>query len=224
MSTDAPQDTLNIPSYPTVVVAGTLLLFSLLFAVIWLYQYKWAPSAFENTWLASQRTPPQRGVAPLDDDTVITLQRTQCFGSCPAYQVSIFGSGRVEFSGEAFVCEKGSATAQIDPASIQTLLKGLDTVAFDRMPNYMHEDATDAPTATVTLKRLTGLHVVRHYRGDDSAPRLLNWIEDRIDEVAGSAPWTGVREHHGRYCIEKDGSIRRLAGPFVLLHSPGTAI
>jgi hypothetical protein len=208
MSTDAPQDTLDIPSYPTVVVAGTLLLFSLLFAVIWLYQYKSAPSEFENTWLASQRIPPQPGLAPLNDDTVITLQRARCFGRCPAYEVSIFGSGRVEFNGEAFVCEKGPATAQIDPASIQTLLKGLAIVGFDNMPNYTREDATDAPTATVTLKRSTGLHVVHHYHGDGSAPRLLNWIEDRIDVVAGSAPWTGVREHHGRYCIEKDGTQR----------------
>jgi Domain of unknown function (DUF6438) len=203
MSADAPQDTLDIPSYPTVVVAGTLLLFSLLFAVIWLYQYKWAPSEFENTWLASQRTPPQQGLAPLDDETVITLQRTQCFGSCPAYQISIFGSGRVEFNGEAFVCEKGRATAQIDPASMQTLLKGLDMVAFNAMPNYIREDATDAPTATVTLKRPTGLHAVRHYHGDSAAPRLLNWIEDRIDEIAGSALWVGGVNHNRGYCVEK---------------------
>ena len=211
MSTDASeQDPLDIPSYPTAVVASTLLLFSLLFAVMWLYQYKLAPSAFENTWLASQRTPPQQGSAPLDDDTVIILQRTRCFGRCPAYQVSIFGSGRVEFNGEAFVCEKGPTTAQIDPATIQTLLKGLDIVGFDGMPNYTREDATDAPTAIVTLERPTGLHSVRHYSGDGSAPRLLNWIEDRIDEVAGSAPWTGVHEHHGRYCIEKGGTKRRI--------------
>jgi Domain of unknown function (DUF6438) len=208
MSTDAPQDTLDIPSYPTVVVAGTLLLFSLLFAVIWLYEYKWAPSAFENTWLASQRISSQPGPQDLDDDTMISLQRAQCFGSCPAYQISIFGSGRVEFRGDAFVCEKGAARAQIDSASIQTLLKGLAIVAFDNMPNYTREDATDAPTVTVTLKRPTGLHVVRHYHGDSTAPRLLNWIEDRIDVVAGSAPWTGVQDHHGRYCIEKDGTKR----------------
>jgi hypothetical protein len=206
VSTDAPQETFEIPSYPAIVVAGTLLLFSLLFAVIWLYQYEWAPSEFENSWLATQHTPPQQGLPPLDDDTVIALHRMRCMGTCPAYQLSIFGSGRVEFNGEAFVCEKGPATAQIDPASIQTLLKGLATVGFDNMPNYTREDVTDAPTATVTLKRPTGLHIVHHYHGDDSAPRLLNWIEDRIDEVAGSAPWTGVHEHHGRYCIEKDGT------------------
>jgi hypothetical protein len=93
MSTDAPQETLYIPSYPAIVVAWTLLVFSLLFAVIWLYQYKWAPSEFENIWLASQRQAPQPGLAPPNDDTVISLQRTQCFGSCPAYQVSISGSG-----------------------------------------------------------------------------------------------------------------------------------
>jgi hypothetical protein len=205
MSTDAPQqDPLDIPSYPTVVVASTLLLFSLLFAVIWLYQSKWAPSAFENAWLASQRIPPRPGLKPLNDDTVITLQRTRCFGRCSAYQVSIFGSGRVEFNGEAFVCKKGPATAQIDPGLIQTLLKGLDIVAFDRMPNYTREDATDAPTATVTLKRPTGQHVVRHYRGDSSAPRVLSWIEDRVDEVAGSATWVGGVNYYRGYCVEKD--------------------
>jgi Domain of unknown function (DUF6438) len=210
MSTDAPPDTLDIPSYPIVVVAGTLLLFALCFGTIWLYQYKWAPNAFENTWLASQRAPPQQGLAPLDDDTVITLHRMRCMGTCPAYQLSIFGSGRVEFNGEAFVCKNGRATTQIDPASIQTLLKGLTIVGFDKMPNYTREEATDAPTMTVTLKRPTGLHVVRHYRGDGSAPRLLSWIEDRIDEVAVSAPWTGVQDHRGRYCIENDGTKRRI--------------
>ena len=37
--------------------------------------------------------------------------------------------------------------------------------------------------------RPPGGHVVHHYQGDDAAPRLLKWIEDRIDEVSGSATW-----------------------------------
>ncbi len=40
-------------------------------------------------------------------DVVITLERTQCFGSCPVYKLTVYGDGRVVYEGGGFVKIKG---------------------------------------------------------------------------------------------------------------------
>jgi hypothetical protein len=209
MSTDAPlQESPFIPGISALVVASALAVAGLFWGIVWLYESKLAPGSREAIWLESQRNAPQPVGAPLDDDTVITLARTRCFGSCPAYKVSIYGSGRVDFDGQAFVCEKAPAPAQIDRSSVRQLVNGLIAVDFDGMPSYTQEDATDGYTATVTLSRRNHVHAVRHYHGSASAPRLLSWIENRVDEVSGSSAWTGTLVEGVRVCTHKVGATR----------------
>jgi len=209
MSTDAPpQEPLFIPGISAVVVASVLTVAALFCSIVWLYESKLAPSRREAIWLDSQRNAPEPVGAPLEDDTVITLARTRCFGSCPAYKVSIYGSGRVEFNGQAFVCEKAPAPAQIDRASVRQLVNGLIAVDFDGIPSYTQEDATDGYTATVTLSRRNQFHAVRHYHGSATASRLLSWIENRVDEMSGSSAWTGTLAQGVRICTQKDGTTR----------------
>jgi Domain of unknown function (DUF6438) len=211
MSTDAPpQESLFVPGVSAVVVASVLTVAALFCGIVWLYESKLAPSRREAIWLDSQRNAPEAVGAPLEDDTVITLARTRCFGSCPAYNISIHGSGRVEFNGQAFVCEMAPAPVQIDRSSVRQLVNGLVAVDFDGIPSYIQEDATDGYTATVTLSRRNHVHAVRHYHGSASAPRLLSWIENRIDEISGSSAWTGTLVQGVRICTPKDGTTRQI--------------
>ena len=52
------------------------------------------------------------GLAALSDDDLktltIRLERSQCYGSCPAYAVAIHGDGRVEYVGNKNVKVKES--------------------------------------------------------------------------------------------------------------------
>ena len=53
-----------------------------------------------------------RATSPAGAVTV-TMQRTTCFGPCPAYRVALADDGKVTFTGIAFVQTKGTISAQL---------------------------------------------------------------------------------------------------------------
>ena len=55
---------------------------------------------------------------PPSDITAIQLQRTPCFGSCPAYTLRLTADGRARFSGDDMRTHKGELAAQIDFRSL----------------------------------------------------------------------------------------------------------
>jgi uncharacterized protein DUF6438 len=144
-------------------------------------------------------TPPVEGSAQTGvDGAAITLERTACFGSCPVYRVSVFPSGQVTYEGKAHVRRVGSASGQIPQLQLDALLEEIDRSGyFTFAPRYTTGQpacgryATDAPSVitSVTLRGRT--HRVEHDYGCGSAPGALVILEQRIDEVAGSAQWTG---------------------------------
>ena len=191
-----------------VIVGAVLALGLMLLAIYALYALKISPLQTEALWFASQEKQNQH-LAQAQDGTVVTLVRHTCFGDCPAYSVSVHASGRVEFHGEAYVCDSRPAPIVVDPGLVAQLVDGLTTIRFEKMPSYTRIDVTDHPGATLTLKTPNALHVVEHYHGDRAAPRLLNLIEDRIDEVSESSRWVGVQDKDfNRECTLNNGSKR----------------
>jgi len=196
------------------IVASTIALFFILVGLDVLHESKVILSSQESAWLASQRSPASQAVTPLGDETIVSMQRLGCFGWCPQYEVSLFGSGRVEFRGHRFVCQKTPPFAQVDPGEVAALVRGFVNARFHEMPSYTDEDATDAETIQLTLKRAGSVHTVNHYEGDIEAPRILTWMEDRVDEVANTSTWIGTVEGQAideATCTLPDGTKRRLS-------------
>jgi hypothetical protein len=129
---------------------------------------------------------------------VITLERTPCFGTCPVYAVSISMSGRVRFEGRNHVTKQGVATAEIPPARVDSLLHELEAGGyFDFADAYVMDApacglyATDSPTVITSVTAGGRSKTIRHDYGCFAAPAELARLERRIDEVAGTARWTG---------------------------------
>ena len=129
---------------------------------------------------------------------LITLQRTQCFGTCPAYRVSVARGGVVRF--QSFnPGDSTAATARIDAAGFEALVREAERIGFHSLPGLIERDpeicgpwATDHPSATVTIHGSAGTKSVSDYHGcHGKSERLaaLRRFEDRIDRVAGSARW-----------------------------------
>src|SRR3954471_18060969 len=79
------------------------------------------------------------GAAPLaslsiDADTRIMLSRSECYGSCPVYSLTIAGDGTVTYEGKAFVRVQGPASDQVSVSNVQALV--------DRM---LHADYSTYP-------------------------------------------------------------------------------
>ncbi|MBA2458172.1 MAG: hypothetical protein H0V43_04345 [Gemmatimonadales bacterium] len=147
----------------------------------------------------SAGTPAPR-TAALDSGSApaVTLERTPCYGTCPVYQLSISRDGTVRFVGKQHVARQGAATASIPPAVVDSLVSELEAggyFGFDE--RYLRgapgcgRYATDSPTVITSLTADGRSREIRHDHGCHAAPPELARLERRIDEVAGTARWTG---------------------------------
>ena len=128
-------------------------------------------------------------------DTIISLQRTSCFGPCPVYTVKIDARGSVTYEGEKFVRVVGRQTARVDRSVVARLLTHAERIHFFDMRNaYRSIDNPDGSTTTVTdlpTKIVTITSNRRTKRVEDyvGAPATLEEFEKAIDEAAGSNRW-----------------------------------
>jgi Domain of unknown function (DUF6438) len=151
------------------------------------------------------RPPASAGPAPAADSAAVSapspavsLERTPCFGTCPVYQVAILQSGVVRFVGKHHVVRKGEATATIPAARVDSLLRELEAGGYFGFDDaYVMgspacgQYATDSPTVITSVAVGGRTKSIRHDYGCFAAPSELKRLERLIDEVAGTAQWTG---------------------------------
>jgi hypothetical protein len=103
----------------------------------------------------------------------------------------------VRFEGTRFVAHVGADSAQVEAAAVDSLLAELERGGFFEFEERYVAGApgcglyaTDLPSAITTVNDGSRGKQVNHDRGCSAAPRALAMLEDRIDEVAGTARWT----------------------------------
>jgi hypothetical protein len=138
------------------------------------------------------------GTGRFSDPTVITLERTACFGRCPVYRLSISAGGVVRYEGTANVKRLGAAEDTIPSARVDSLVQeiaqqgyfGFDEEYVNGSPACTRY-STDSPSVNTSVIAADQRRQVHHDHGCSDAPAELARIEARIDEVAGSSRWTG---------------------------------
>jgi hypothetical protein len=130
-----------------------------------------------------------------DDDPVITLRRTSCFGTCPVYSLEIFEDGFIRYVGTQFVQVRGERRAVIPRDAVDDLVSHflqLDYFALqDSYETYTAPDGsvwhvTDLPTT------YSSLHVGKRKKSVTDyafAPKALAEIELEVDRVANTHRW-----------------------------------
>lgn len=116
---------------------------------------------------------------------VIRLERTACYGVCPAYQVTIKGNGNVIYEGKSNVRVIGTRRAQIAPRTVAQLIKDCEAYLDFAEQNHIERpkgpEATDGPDTSLTLTRNGRTLSLQEYAG---APQKLAELEERIDKIA----------------------------------------
>lgn len=136
----------------------------------------------------------------------IVLERTVCFGFCPAYRLSLSAAGDVRFERMAQRGTAGdTASGHIAPERLDSLLAQARAIGFFALPEDITPAnqqacplaATDHPSAIVTISVGDTVKRVNHYHGchaeqgmnpGDAYPRLTAF-EAAIDSAAGVARW-----------------------------------
>ena len=94
-----------------------------------------------------------------DDDlkaVVIRMERTHCYGSCPAYALTIHGDGRVEYVSKENKEAAPPKQAAIAPGALKALVAEFAHAKFFSLPDYLLEKCTcrrctDLPSAITEL-------------------------------------------------------------------------
>lgn len=135
---------------------------------------------------------------------VIRMERTRCYGSCPAYVLTVHGDGRVEY-----VSKEGKEPAPpkqgtVAPSAIKTLVAEFAHAKFLSLPDYLLQkctcrQCTDLPSAITEINVQGRTHRVRHDYGCGCAPKALFELESAIDKAANSELWTGDVSQRGPF-------------------------
>jgi hypothetical protein len=127
-------------------------------------------------------------------NVAITLERTPCFGTCPAYTVTIMDDGTVIYEGQNFVETMGEQTSEIDPETVASMVEAFTNAGyFEWDEAYDTQTVSDLPTVTTSVTRDGETHRIVRYTGDSSAPLALPYLEWWIDVMTNTQLWTGVQ-------------------------------
>jgi len=127
----------------------------------------------------------------------VSLERIGCYGTCPAYTVTIHGDGRVEYAGKGYVKEKGTRDGRVEIATITALVSEFARSKFLSLAEDYSQAkcscrlCTDMATAVTELSVKGVTHRVKHYYGCACAPKALFDLESAIDKSAHTEQWTG---------------------------------
>jgi hypothetical protein len=138
------------------------------------------------------------------DNVIIKLSRGQCYGSCPAYSLTIYGNGFVEYEGRAYVATCGKRTATIAKEDILGLIAVIERARYFALRSrYVEEHSPDAPYYDTSVSIDGRTKEVEHYTGDLTSPTQLTIVEGRIDDAANSVQWVGDRLDYQDPCRER---------------------
>lgn len=139
-----------------------------------------------------ERRPERRVPFPASDnqEVVIGLERTACFGTCPAYTVEILGDGRVTFTGRAYVAVEGVHHRRISREAVEALVERFRAADFFWMEDEYVARITDFPSYRLTLTIGGRTKRVADYAGEMvGMPFAVTGLEAAIDRAAGTRAW-----------------------------------
>ena len=132
---------------------------------------------------------------PLYTADSVVLERTLCFGTCPAYRLSVSRSGAVHFESRNPEDDR-LAKDSIAPNQVETILVQAHLIDFLSLPDRIADEkrfcphtVTDNPTAIITIFMSARPKRVEDYYGCSWAPAGLRDLETYIDEVTNAKRW-----------------------------------
>ena len=144
----------------------------------------------------------------------MTLDRSECFGPCPIYSISIHGDGTVIYHGKKYVSVVGKRVHKIPVDDVRKLIDEFNKLGYfslkDEYTQVVNADGSithvsDLPGTTTSIKIKRRKKTVYNYFG---GPEALRKLERKIDEISQSARY--VRRISSRTRVVLSSSSARL--------------
>jgi hypothetical protein len=116
----------------------------------------------------------------------ISLQRTGCYGTCPIYEVVIFGNGIVTYEGKYYTDKTGKFVGQLDGKTTFTLFNKAAGLTWDEYPDEFPIDNVDFPQFFIGLETEK---IERKIKGNSRAAIELVELSQEIDQLTENLNW-----------------------------------
>ena len=118
----------------------------------------------------------------------ITLSRSGCYGTCPAYEIEIHGDGTVLYDGAAYVGTTGRRKVKISQPSLVKLVDAFRKADYFSLADGYVSGVTDSPTYASSISFDGQSKSVLDYLGRRlGMPPAVSEVEEAIDRVSGAS-------------------------------------
>lgn len=117
---------------------------------------------------------------PIEEVVFITMERTPCFGKCPAYKLTIFNTGKVNYEGFDFAPKQGKYNTTINKIQLDELKNNIKLINLFSLKDKYDASITDIPSCILYVQ-LDGKKkkILDRYK----APVALRNFEKLIDSM-----------------------------------------
>jgi hypothetical protein len=148
--------------------------------------------------LVGPRKQPSRQIVPPtlkpDSRIVISLERTRCYGSCPAYKLTVDASS-VEYEGIGYTAVEGIHRDVVDVLAVRRLAQRFIDAGFFFFDDRYTSGWTDGTTYILSISIDGYTKTVSDYGGlSVGMPFAVSELEEAVDILARSDRWVVGRE------------------------------
>jgi len=126
----------------------------------------------------------------IDEDLLIELKRTPCYGTCPVYTVKIDKNGKGLFEGVENVDQIGRFSFSLSQDELIELENAFLQVDFYQLNNIYYAQVSDLPTTYITYNKDGNRKKIMDYYG---APEKLRTLENSIESLVLSNKMKKIR-------------------------------
>ncbi|MBP7514226.1 MAG: hypothetical protein KA791_06750 [Flavobacteriales bacterium] len=125
------------------------------------------------------------------DSVFFSLQRTPCFGKCPAYTVRIDADGSAHYTGRSHAPREGEFIGRVDKATMQALYDRASAIGFFAFQDKYDGPVTDLPS---TIIRVNANGTDKKVVGRVDTPRAFKPFAAFADSLLGHVQWEKVAD------------------------------
>lgn len=113
-----------------------------------------------------------------DDNVIIALEKTICFGTCPVFKLQVYKDYTVEFEGIANTNPIGWYKGKTNEETVTQLFILAEKINYFGLKNIYSKPITDVPVVySSLLKDGKRKSIINHFMGPDELTEFENFIE-----------------------------------------------
>lgn len=122
----------------------------------------------------------------VSESSVLTFEKTPCFGRCPTYKMTIQGNGKCILVGEKNTAHIGHFEKQLTKEEVTSIFTDLKNAGYDTLQEKYLSRATDLP---MTIYSLTENGKTKSVTSQQGQPESLIELDKRLSAIAEAEDW-----------------------------------